>query len=111
MKAEHDTFYNLAQRIEDAYPKIDNDITLNLKETNSEYAALRQETVQVQEDYPVIVELLEGNGPVNLTAADVEILQHYFDLERQIEDIERRQVYFRGHTDNFAYLMRIGALK
>ena len=111
MNAEHDTFFDLAQRIESAYPEIDNDITLNLKETNAEYAALRQETLRMQENNPVIAALIEGSEPISLTAADVEVFQHYLDLERQIEDIERRQIYFRGHSDSLAYLIRIGTLK
>ena len=27
------------------------------------------------------------------------------------DNMEREQIYFRGHTDGFAYLQKIGALK
>ena len=110
MSAEHDAFYNLAQRIEDAYPEIDSDIITNLNKTDSEYASIRRDAAQIQQDYPVIEKILEGSGPVSLTADEHEALVRYLDLERHIEDAERRQIYFRGHTDNFAYLKRIGAL-
>jgi hypothetical protein len=106
MSMEQDSYYNLAERIEDAYPEIDSDITTDLLENNAEYAAMRRETSQMQKEYPVIVKLLEGEGAISLTAAEHEALVRYLDLERQTEDIERKQIYFRGHTDNFAYLKK-----
>ena len=110
MSMDQDSYYNLAERIEDAYPEIGSDITTDLLESNGEYAAMRRETNQMQKDYPVIVKLLEGNGAISLTADEHDTLVRYLDLERQIEDMERRQIYFRGHTDNFAYLKRIGVI-
>ena len=71
---------------------------------------MRRETSQMQKDYPVIVKLLEDEGAISLTDDEHEALIRYLNLERQIEDLERKQIYFRGHTDNFAYLKRIGAI-
>jgi hypothetical protein len=110
MSAEHDAYYNLAERIDDAYPEIDSDITTDLQENDAEYAGLRREARQMQQDNPVIVKLLDGSGAMSLTADEHEVILKYLDLQRRIEDVERKQVYFRGHTDSIAYLKRIGAI-
>lgn len=34
----------------------------------------------------------------------------YLHLVRQRDDMERQQIYFRGHTDVVAYLRRIKAI-
>lgn len=34
----------------------------------------------------------------------------YLDLVRQRDDMERQQIYFRGHTDAVAYLRKIKAI-
>ncbi len=34
----------------------------------------------------------------------------YMDLGERLEDMERQQIYFRGHTDAVAYLKKIGAI-
>jgi hypothetical protein len=105
-----DSFYNLTERITDAFPEIDSDIATDLFHTDSEYAALRKQADELQQAHPFIEQILEDNGAVTLSAAEHEILLRYFSLTKQIEDVERRQIYFRGHTDNFAYLKKIGAI-
>jgi len=105
-----DSFYNLAERIEDAFPEIDSDIATDLYKTDSEYAAMRQEADGLQQAHPVIERVMEGEGKVNLTAEEHAALVQYIGLTRQIEEAERRHIYFRGHTDNFAYLKKIGAI-
>jgi len=110
MCENQDNYYNLAQRIEDAFSEIDSDISTALFKTDSEYAALRRETDGLQQNYPVIEKVLESEGAISLTADEHAALVRYISLTRQIEESERRQIYFRGHTDNFAYLKRIGAI-
>ena len=110
MDEKQDTFYNLSERIEDAFPEIDSDISTDLFKTDSEYADLRKQADELQRTHPFIEQILEGNGAVTLSAAGHEILLRYLNLKNQIDDAERRHIYFRGHTDNFAYLKKIGAI-
>lgn len=110
MSENQDGYYNLAQRIEDTFPEIDSDISTDLFHTDSEYAVLRRESDQVQRDYPVIEKVLEGNGAISLSSDEHAALVRYVSLQRQIEEAERRQIYFSGHTDSFAYLKQIGAV-
>ena len=110
MGAELDSYYNLVERVEDTFSEIDSDVCVDLRKSDSEYAKMWRAANQMQQDYPVIVKLLESSGPVSLTADEHEALLRYFDLQRQLEDMERREIYFRGHADNFAYLKKIGAV-
>ncbi|MDF1494565.1 DUF6664 family protein [Caproiciproducens sp. CPB-2] len=105
-----DSFYNLAERIANAFPEIDSDIATDLSQIDGEYADFRKQVDQLQQAHPFIEQILEGAGAITLSAAEHEILLRYLSLTRQLEDMERRQIYFRGHTDNFAYLKKIGAL-
>jgi hypothetical protein len=65
--------------------------------------------MKLQEDYPAIVNVFEGRGGVSLNADEHRALLH-LDMKRMMEDAERLHIYFRGHTDGFAYLKRIGAI-
>lgn len=71
-----ETYLDLPSRLEDAFPEIDNDIMIELRNENEEHAAFTQ----------------------------------YLHLVRQRDDMERQQIYFRGHTDAVAYLKKIKAI-
>ena len=43
-------------------------------------------------------------------AEEHEAYLAYIGLMRQMEDMERLQIYFRGHTDAVAYLKKIKAI-
>ena len=110
MNAEQDTFYNLAERLEDVYTEIDNDICAYLRENNSDYMDIKADIIKLQQAFPIIYEILDSEGEVSLTSAEHKALVRYLDFKSELEDMERRQIYFRGHTDSFAYLRQIGAI-
>jgi len=110
MSENQDSYYDLAQRIADTFSEIDSDISTDLFHTDEEYAALRREAGELQQAHPVIERVLEGEGEISLSADEHAALVRYLNLKLQIEDAERRQIYFRGHTDSFAYLKKIGAI-
>jgi hypothetical protein len=101
---------DLVARIGDTFPEIDGGVAVGLRKTDKNYAALWRETLKLQEDYPAIVKAFEGRGGVSLNADERHALLRYLDLKRMMEDAERLHIYFRGHTDGFAYLKRIGAI-
>lgn len=110
MSSTKDSFYDLAQRITDCFPEIDNDISTDLFQKNSEYAALRKQADEMQRANPCIMEVLEGDKKVSLSVVEHRALVEYFSLITQMEDMERLHIYFRGHTDSFAYLKRVGVI-
>jgi len=110
MSERQDSYYNLAQRIADTFSEIDSDISTDLFHTDSEYAALRREAGELQQAHPVIERVLEGEGTISLSADEHAALMRYMSMKVKIEEAERRQIYFRGHTDSFAYLKKIGVI-
>lgn len=110
MRSEKELFCDLAQRIADSFPEIENDIVTYLFRTDEKYAALRKEADEIQRAHPFIMEVLEGSKEISLSTGEHGVLAQFLNLSSQIEDIERQQIYFRGHTDSFAYLKRIGAI-
>ena len=77
-----DSYFDLPSRIEDAFAEIDSDIVMDLLNTDEDYTALSERRAYVD----------------------------YMNLARQMEDMERQHIYFRGHTDAVAYLKKIKAI-
>jgi hypothetical protein len=107
----NDAYYqSLPDRIKDGFPEIDNEITTELRKRDEGYLALFRESDNLQSEFPVIMEVLEGEGEISITADEHAALVRYLAVKQEMEDMERRHIYFRGHTDTFAYLKEIGAV-
>lgn len=105
-----DKYFDLASRIEDSFAEIDSDIIMDMRNTNEEYAELYDEISEIKKRCPFISKILGEKGDVCLSAEEHDTLIQYFNLVRRLEDMERQQIYFRGHTDAVAYLKKIQAL-
>ena len=101
----------LPERISKQFSEVDSDIVMDLWKNSPPYKALKQQMEEMKKQNPFIMQLLEGKGAVNLTGEEHEILTAFFRLYMKADNMEREHIYFRGHTDGFAYLQRIGALK
>jgi len=105
-----DNYYDLPRRIEENFLEIESDIVVDMKANNTEYAELCGRLTAMQTNNPFIPTLIEGEAAISLSAEEHKVLAEYFNLQTKISDMERQQLYFRGHTDNFAYLQKIGAI-
>lgn len=105
-----DSFFDLPSRIADDFAEIDSDIVVDLLNSNEEYAALSEQVSAMRKQHPFILKLDEGDGAITLSAEEHEAYLAYIGLMRQMEDMERQQIYFRGHTDAVAYLKKIKAI-
>ncbi|MCM1235577.1 MAG: hypothetical protein NC489_36220 [Ruminococcus flavefaciens] len=104
-------YSDLAKRIEDSFTEIDNDIIVDLRKQDGNYLSLcRQIGEDMEGKYPFILNVIEGEGDISLTVEEHKILVEYFSLILKKDNIERKQIYFRGHTDGYVYLKKIGAL-
>lgn len=111
MGESKDSYVDLMERIDGmVFREMDNDIMVDLLHHDEEYAAMRKQITDMQEAYPFIAAVMERESEISLTAEEHRILLEYLDVYRHMEDIERKQIYFRGHTDCFAYLKRIGVI-
>jgi hypothetical protein len=110
MNAEQDSYYDLAERIDDGFSEIDSDICVDLREADAAYMEMWRESSLLEESFPVIQEAMDGEGPLSLSAEEHKALARVLSLKHNMENIERKRIYFRGHTDGFAYLKKIGAI-
>ena len=96
-----DQYTPMIERISEEYDESDSNMVLELAATNQEYADLKQQMSELKHQYPFIEKLLEGDGEVQLTDQEHEILNQYFRLYLRADNMERKHIYFRGHTDCF----------
>ena len=54
--------------------------------------------------------VMEGSGELSLSAEEHAVLTKFFRLQFRLESMERQHIYFRGHTDCYSYLKKVGAL-
>lgn len=105
-----DTYMDLAARLEDSFPEIENEIILYLRENDENYMALRDKISDIENKNAFIGQTLNGSGEVHLTAEEHAVLTEYLRLRFSLDDMEREAIYFRGHTDAVAYLKKIKAI-
>ena len=53
------------------------------------------------------MKVMEDKGEIHLTAEEHAAFVQCLRLSRKLDDMERLQLYFRGHTDAVAYLKKI----
>ena len=109
MDMERDAYYNIAERIDNAFSEIDSDTCADLR-NDEKYAEMWRESINLQNDFPVIQQATEGEGAINLTAEEHKALTRYIRLKIMMENMERKEIYFRGHMDNYFYLKKIGVI-
>lgn len=105
-----DSYFDLPSRIEDDFAEIDSDIVVDLQNTNADYAELADRMAELKAQYPVIDKMNEDSGEIRMTADEHRAYVTYLSLARQMENMERQHIYFRGHTDAVAYLKKIKAI-
>ena len=105
---KNDVFTDLPNRIEENYPELENEMLLELRKKDKDYEQIHEQFYTMEEQYPFIMEVLEGKGPVALTEEEHTILREYLTLFRKMDEKERIHIYFRGHTDALAYLKQTG---
>lgn len=106
----NNSYFDLPSRIEGDFAEIDNDIIIDLRETNEEYSELMRQLSDMKQRHPFIGDVMEGNGEIHLTAEEHAVFLQYLRLYRKADDMERQHIYFRGHTDAFSYLKKIKVL-
>ena len=105
-----DTYFDLPSRLEDTFSDIECDIIMDLRYNNEEYVELHNKISAMKQQYPFIDKVMNKSGKIHLTDEEHTVLAEYLNLLFKLADMERLQIYFRGHTDAFAYLKKINAI-
>lgn len=105
------SYYTLMERISEQFSEIDGDMVMELRSNSTKYSGIKNQIRQLDQEYPAIQRLLEDEGEIHLSADEHKALLDYLQLYLEATNMEREHIYFRGHTDGFAYLNKIGAFK
>ena len=105
-----DTYMDMPTRMAESFPEIENDILMDLSSASPEYAELQDQLTQLRTQHPFIPAVLRKAESIQMTSEEHHIFLRYLNLTRQAEDMERLQIYFRGHQDAVAYLKKIKAI-
>jgi len=114
MKAQYGAYYDLAKRIEDSFQEIDSDACVYLRDNDVEYKKLRDEYMRLVKEFPLVAMILEScikkECAISLSDGEGSALLQCLKLKHQMENMERKQIYYRGHMDNHAYLVKFAGL-
>ena len=103
--------YELSEeRFEDVFAEVCSEIWNNLRSTDREYAQMWREVLALMAKFPILSAVTEGEGAVSLSAEEHKAFLRYLYLKHEMENIERKHIYFCGHRHSFDYLKRIGAI-
>ncbi len=103
-------YVDLPARIKDSFLNMDADIVVDLRDTDQEYQDIYRRYTKMKEEHPFIDNVLEEPGEVSMTAEEHATFVECMRLRRKLDDMERLHIYFRGHTDAFAYLKTVKAI-
>jgi hypothetical protein len=112
MKADYGTHFNLAERIGNTFHETNNDVCVDLRNNDSEYAAMHHELKKLLDDFPILAKLTgrAAKEPITLSLDEQRALSRYFCLKSDMESYERKEIYFRGHTSSIAYLIKVAGI-
>ena len=100
---------DLPTRLEEDFAEIENDIVVDLRKSNIEYVKIQSQITELNELYPKISNVVEGKGDIYLTEEEHIMFIKYIHLNQKLDEMERLQIYFHGHTDAVAYLKKFKA--
>ena len=106
-----DTYNSLIKRIEKEFSVIDSDIMVDFRKQDKDYDKLCKTLGEMEQESPFIMRVMEDEGAISLSAEEHRALVSFFETALEKDNMERKRLYFRGHTDAFAYLKLIGAFK
>lgn len=99
--------------MEDYFFYMRDEILKNLK-TDREYHEYYRDVSRLQEQFPIIDRLIEGQNlgqKVELTVKEQKAFKEYVGLQEDMRDMTEKEYYYRGHRDCLLYLIRCGMLQ
>jgi hypothetical protein len=100
----------LPEHIDELFSAMDSQIVMALQESDEGCAALTRERDDMTRRFPQIEQWLEEEGALNLTAEEHAGLARHTAFTAEMEDTERRAIYYAGHRDCIAWLRKINVI-
>lgn len=95
-----DTYIDFVTRLEDAFPEIDSDIVMSLRESNEEYAVIYEKISDIKKQFPVIAKIMEGTGEIHMTAEEHAAFIQCYHLLQKLDDMLCVLIHFEIHVSS-----------
>lgn len=89
----------------------ENRVLQYLKKNHPEYLEMRTKAADLVEQCPTLGHLLDCKNAISLTAEEHDKLHKYFQLESDIESLERAYLFFIGQAMAFSYSGMLAQLR
>lgn len=83
--------------------RLDQQVVTYLRRNHPEYQDISRRQRETAERYPVLIEVLEGNGCVALNEAEHCALKEYLANRNDMELLEREYYYYYGQSQALSY--------
>jgi len=110
MVKNYSAHYDLESLADGTFPEIDSNVCTEVFLKDNDYIEMWLASIGLKERFPVIVEVIEGYGAVSMSVEEHEALKRFFSLNAEMEIMKRKEIYYRGHRDNYEYLKQIAGL-
>lgn len=110
MEHERALCRSLVDKLRDAFMELDSDIMMRLHEESAEYRELFAQASAILSGNSQLCAIIDQGVPAALSEQDARALIEYINSKREYEDVERLELYIRGHMDCIAYLEKMGVL-
>ena len=110
MHMKDEDYPGMIAQIEGTFGEMDSGFTVDLRENDEDYAALRKYKNEIMDRFPFIEAFLDGNDAQTLEPEKYAGLKEYLSVNTEMEERERLNLYYAGHRDCFNYLRRIGII-
>ena len=111
MDWNYDDCANLVELIDATFDDVDDRMCVDLRKSNAKVIELLAIAKKLEAKYPFLKGFWGSDDEaLNLTVEDRKAINEHLELQRQVDEIERLHLYYRGHEDCIAYLKRVNAI-
>lgn len=93
------------------YQKVNTDCIEQTYGDSKEYRELHSKCAELWLDYPVLNELMKEYHPIRLRKNEHWAFHEYMRLKKQMEDLERQEIYQCGYVHCYESLRKMGAIR
>ena len=84
---------------------------IELKHKNLEYKKITDKVLEIMDDFPNVLALIEDNEVTNLNEEECQILQKLIRLNMKMTTYEDREIFFLGARENYYYFRNMNLIK
>ena len=84
---------------------------IELKHNNLEYKKITDKVLEIMDDFPNVLALIEDNEVNSLNEEECQMLQKLIELNMKMTTYEDREIFFLGARENYFYFKNMNLIK